>query len=79
MQSETNACMFTRFALEIAPLMRVSSFGQIAQSVEQGTENPCVLGSIPSLATIIMLYIATKSELLRARIFCFHMAHLRTI
>lgn len=25
--------------------------GQIAQSVEQGTENPCVGGSIPPLAT----------------------------
>ena len=24
--------------------------GQIAQSVEQRTENPCVVGSIPSLA-----------------------------
>ena len=27
--------------------------GQIAQSVEQRTENPCVGGSIPPLATII--------------------------
>jgi hypothetical protein len=26
--------------------------GQIAQSVEQRTENPCVAGSIPVLATI---------------------------
>ena len=26
--------------------------GQIAQSVEQRTENPCVAGSIPALATI---------------------------
>ncbi len=26
--------------------------GQIAQSVEQRTENPCVDGSIPSLATM---------------------------
>lgn len=26
-------------------------FGQIAQSVEQRTENPCVAGSIPVLAT----------------------------
>ncbi len=24
---------------------------QIAQSVEQGTENPCVAGSIPALGT----------------------------
>ena len=27
-------------------------FGLIAQSVEQGTENPCVGGSIPPQATI---------------------------
>ena len=27
-------------------------FGQVAQSVEQRTENPCVDGSIPSLATL---------------------------
>jgi hypothetical protein len=26
--------------------------GQLAQLVEQGIENPCVLGSIPRLATI---------------------------
>ena len=30
-------------------------FGQIAQSVEQGIENPRVGGSIPSLATILTL------------------------
>jgi hypothetical protein len=29
--------------------------GQIAQSVEQRTENPCVAGSIPALATILMI------------------------
>gem|GEM_PF-5470149 len=28
--------------------------GQVAQSVEQRTENPCVGGSIPSLATFIV-------------------------
>ena len=28
-------------------------YAQIAQSVEQGTENPCVRGSIPRLGTII--------------------------
>ena len=28
---------------------------QVAQSVEQGTENPCVGGSIPPLGTIIRL------------------------
>ena len=26
-------------------------YAQIAQSVEQGTENPCVAGSIPALGT----------------------------
>jgi hypothetical protein len=30
------------------------SFGQIAQSVEQRTENPCVAGSIPVLATLLL-------------------------
>ena len=29
-------------------------FAQIAQLVEQGTENPRVLGSIPSLGTIFI-------------------------
>ncbi len=29
-------------------------FGQVAQSVEQGTENPCVGGSIPPLATLLI-------------------------
>ena len=29
--------------------------GQVAQLVEQGTENPCVGGSNPSLATILLL------------------------
>jgi hypothetical protein len=28
------------------------SRAQVAQSVEQGTENPCVVGSIPTLGTI---------------------------
>ena len=32
--------------------------GQVAQSVEQGTENPRVGGSIPSLATLIVLALA---------------------
>ena len=32
-------------------------FGSVAQSVEQGTENPCVAGSIPAGATIFNLYI----------------------
>ena len=32
-----------------------SALGQVAQSVEQRTENPCVGGSIPPLATILLL------------------------
>jgi hypothetical protein len=32
----------------------VSVNGQVAQLVEQRTENPCVGGSIPPLATIII-------------------------
>ncbi len=32
-----------------------SALGQVAQSVEQRTENPCVGGSIPPLATILPL------------------------
>ncbi len=42
--------------LNNSQLLRHKSFrsldGQVAQSVEQGTENPRVGGSIPSLATI---------------------------
>ena len=34
-------------------------FGFIAQSVEQGTENPCVAGSIPAGATILLIIIFT--------------------
>ena len=44
-------------------------FGSVAQSVEQGTENPCVGGSIPLGATInyelIALY-APLAQLVRA-------------
>lgn len=35
--------------------MLAVSFGQIAQSVEQRTENPCVAGSIPVLANVFIL------------------------
>ena len=38
-----------------APVRGLSDQGQVAQSVEQGTENPRVGGSIPSLATIFQL------------------------
>ena len=48
------------------------AFGQVAQSVEQGTENPRVGGSIPPLATIFINKIETP---------CFqslcHTAHFR--
>ena len=36
--------------------------GQIAQLVEQGTENPCVSGSIPLLATIFILFVFFTTE-----------------
>ena len=35
--------------------MRRLAHGQVAQSVEQRTENPRVGGSIPSLATIFLI------------------------
>ena len=41
-------------------------FGFIAQLVEQGTENPCVAGSIPAGATIY-LFIIVAEQALRAR------------
>ena len=37
--------------------------GQIAQLVEQGTENPCVGGSIPPLATTKNLGISLIDEM----------------
>ena len=40
-----------------SPVETAIIFGFIAQSVEQGTENPCVAGSIPAGATIFNLYI----------------------
>ncbi len=39
-----------------------SHFGQIAQSVEQRTENPCVGGSIPPLATNKIKYLQKRSN-----------------
>ena len=40
------------FAARRETVRRSQYLGQIAQLVEQGIENPCVGGSIPSLATI---------------------------
>ena len=37
---------------------------EVAQSVEQGTENPRVGGSIPSLGTFILLKVQRVTELL---------------
>ncbi len=42
------ACILSRLASKAT-----TDFGQVAQSVEQGTENPRVGGSIPSLTTIL--------------------------
>ena len=39
--------------LNILQTLGITSIGQIAQLVEQRTENPCVGGSIPPLATAI--------------------------
>ena len=36
----------------ILNLLKVMCFAQVAQSVEQRTENPCVVGSIPTLGTL---------------------------
>jgi hypothetical protein len=40
---------------------RKYSEGQVAQSVEQWTENPRVGGSIPPLATILFKYLRRRS------------------
>ena len=36
-------------------------YGSVAQSVEQRTENPCVDGSIPFGATILIEFVSTRS------------------
>ena len=40
-----------------SPVGTAILIGFIAQSVEQGTENPCVAGSIPAGATILFIII----------------------
>ncbi len=42
-------------AITALPIIRPFYFGLIAQSVEQGIENPCVPGSIPGQATIQLI------------------------
>src|SRR5476649_260361 len=43
--------LIAQFQNNIKKVCFVNGCGQIAQSVEQRTENPCVGGSIPPLAT----------------------------
>ncbi len=43
-------------------MLKISHKGQVAQLVEQRTENPCVDGSIPSLATKFQ-FLAAKADL----------------
>src|SRR5204862_2749266 len=42
----------SRFLFPRAPVSGRTGPGQVAQLVEQRTENPCVAGSIPAVATI---------------------------
>ena len=55
----------TRFKIQPRHHPMATSFpnGQVAQSVEQGTENPCVGSSILSLATIYQELRAKKNKL----------------
>ena len=48
----SGSCVLTDVGVRVSPTAPdLHSKGQIAQSVEQRTENPCVGGSIPPLAT----------------------------
>jgi hypothetical protein len=51
MSISTTETLLTLFSGSRLIESRKQSLGQIAQSVEQRTENPCVGGSIPPLAT----------------------------
>ena len=52
-------------------------YAAIAQLVEQGTENPCVLGSIPSCGTILkrpqrgLFFIAKNNDGIELNLTCF--------
>ncbi len=48
-------CRLTRMTIQRFKYFGLNQYGQIAQSVEQGTENPRVGGSIPPLATKLWL------------------------
>ncbi len=41
-----------RIRLYNTTVVSLATYAQIAQSVEQGTENPCVAGSIPALGIL---------------------------
>ena len=43
---------FQILLLAAVPFLEIVAFGKIAQQVEQRTENPCRVGSIPTLPTI---------------------------
>ena len=48
--------------MECLNVLYRKELGQVAQSVEQGTENPCVAGSIPALPTIVFSWRSLNSE-----------------
>ena len=52
-------CNFSKYGVCYRTLLKISksnTSGGVAQSVEQRTENPCVPGSIPGLATIFFAF-----------------------
>ena len=60
-------CNFSKYGVCYRTLLKISksnTSGGVAQSVEQRTENPCVPGSIPGLATIFFAFFlkAKKNE-----------------
>ena len=44
--------------------------GQVAQSVEQRTENPCVGGSIPPLPTVLGPFLAKVGQKWVSQVIC---------
>ena len=57
LESELDICLYSgRIARVMSVILRPSYlFAEVAQSVEQRTENPRVGGSIPSLGTTLIL------------------------
>ena len=54
LNADKNADKWVSPKLANPQTLGITSKGQIAQLVEQRTENPCVGGSIPPLATIFL-------------------------